>query len=120
MLRSIADSLYEKRLRLQCHHIPRHIAIIQDGNRRFARMMKMQKSDGHRLGADRTEEMLDWASELGIRYITLYSFSTENFNRESDEVRMLFELFRNKFTSITPDHRVHKKHIRVQMVVGPS
>jgi tritrans,polycis-undecaprenyl-diphosphate synthase [geranylgeranyl-diphosphate specific] len=116
MLRSIADSLYERRLRLQCHHIPRHIAIIQDGNRRFARMMKMQKSEGHRLGADRTEEMLDWANELGIRYITLYSFSTENFNRESDEVKMLFELFRNKFTSITSDHRVHQKHIRVQMV----
>ena len=116
MLRSIADSLYERRLLLQCHHIPRHIAIIQDGNRRFARMMRMQKSEGHRLGADRTEEMLDWANELGIRYITLYSFSTENFNRESDEVKMLFELFRNKFTSITSDHRVHQKHIRVQMV----
>ena len=116
MLRSIADSLYERRLLLQCHHIPRHIAIIQDGNRRFARMMRMQKSEGHRLGADRTEEMLDWANELGIRYITLYSFSTENFNRESDEVKMLFELFRNKFTSITMDHRVHQKHIRVQMV----
>jgi tritrans,polycis-undecaprenyl-diphosphate synthase [geranylgeranyl-diphosphate specific] len=116
MLRTIADSLYEKRLRLQCHHIPRHIAIIQDGNRRFARMMKMQKSEGHRLGADRTEEMLDWAGDLGIRYITLYSFSTENFNRESEEVKMLFDLFRNKFTSITTDHRVHRKHIRVQMV----
>jgi tritrans,polycis-undecaprenyl-diphosphate synthase [geranylgeranyl-diphosphate specific] len=116
MLRSIADSLYERRLLLQFRHIPRHIAIIQDGNRRFARMMKMQKSEGHRLGADRTEEMLDWANELGIRYITLYSFSTENFNRESEEVMMLFALFKNKFTSITSDHRVHQKRIRVQMV----
>jgi tritrans,polycis-undecaprenyl-diphosphate synthase [geranylgeranyl-diphosphate specific] len=116
MFRSLADSLYEKRLRLQCSHIPRHIAIIMDGNRRFARLKGMMKGEGHRAGADRTEEMLDWACELGIRYITLYSFSTENFSRDEREVQELFSLFKEKFERVTTDERVRKNRIRVQMV----
>lgn len=60
--------------------------------------------------------MLDWAHELGIRHITLYSFSTENFNRDEKEVGELFHLFRKKFLSVINDERVHRYHIRVRMV----
>lgn len=116
MIREIASPLYERFVRLQCHHIPAHIAIIQDGNRRFARLQNLPRSMGHRAGAARTEEMLDWARELGIRYITLYSFSTENFNRERAEVEELFTLFKEKFVSMLTDERVKKYRIRVQMV----
>lgn len=79
-------------------------------------MIGMNKADGHRAGADKTEEMLDWAREIGIRYITLYSFSTENFSRDQQEVSELFSLFREKFIRVLDDERVHRYHIRVQMV----
>jgi tritrans,polycis-undecaprenyl-diphosphate synthase [geranylgeranyl-diphosphate specific] len=101
---------------MQCRHVPNHIAIIQDGNRRYAKMLGIDTASGHRAGADKTEEMLDWAHELGIRHITLYTFSTENFSRTKDEVEHLFELFKEKFSGIMKDERVRKYRIRVQMV----
>jgi len=113
---AILEPLYARYLKMQCGHIPRHIAIIQDGNRRYARAIGITASDGHRAGAEKTEEMLDWAHELGIRHITLYTFSTENFRRDDNEVGELFALFKEKFIRILTDDRVHKYRIRVQMV----
>jgi tritrans,polycis-undecaprenyl-diphosphate synthase [geranylgeranyl-diphosphate specific] len=78
--------------------------------------MGIDTAEGHRAGADKTEEMLDWAHELGIRYITIYSFSTENFNRAQDEVQDLFRLFKEKFIRTISDERVHRYKIRIQMV----
>ncbi len=77
--RSGLEGLYERVLGWQIQHVPRHIAIIQDGNRRFARSLGLGTGEGHRAGADTTERVLDWAHEMGVKYITLYSFSTENF-----------------------------------------
>jgi len=114
--RTIIDPLYERYLRMQCRHVPNHVAIILDGNRRYAKVLGIDTASGHRAGADKTEEMLDWAHELGIRHITLYTFSTENFSRSKDEVEHLFELFKEKFTCIMKDERVKKYRIRVQMV----
>jgi tritrans,polycis-undecaprenyl-diphosphate synthase [geranylgeranyl-diphosphate specific] len=116
ILRSLIDPLYERYLRMQCQRVPNHIAIIQDGNRRYAKMLGIDTPRGHRAGADKTEEMLDWAHELGIRHITLYTFSTENFSRKKDEVEDLFALFKEKFLDILHDERVRKYKIRVQMV----
>jgi tritrans,polycis-undecaprenyl-diphosphate synthase [geranylgeranyl-diphosphate specific] len=114
--RTFIESLYEKHLRRQCRHVPNHIAIIQDGNRRYAKLLGLDTADGHRAGADKTEEMLDWAHELGIHHITLYTFSTENFSRHEEEVSHLFALFRLKFMSVVTDERVNRYRIRVQMV----
>ena len=116
ILRKIIDPLYERHLKIQCRHMPNHIAIIQDGNRRYAKMLGVDTASGHRAGADRTEEMLDWAHELGISHITLYTFSTENFSRKQDEVGNLFALFKEKFISVLTDERVKKYKVRVQMV----
>ncbi|MFA4849288.1 MAG: polyprenyl diphosphate synthase [Methanoregula sp.] len=116
ILRSIIDPLYERYLKMQCRNIPSHIAIIQDGNRRYAKLLGVDTASGHRAGADKTEEMLDWAHELGISHITLYTFSTENFSRKQDEVGNLFALFKEKFISVLTDERVEKYKIRVQMV----
>ncbi|RXE55165.1 UDP pyrophosphate synthase [Methanoculleus taiwanensis] len=110
------EALYERLLRLQIRYVPRHIAVIQDGNRRFAKTHGMQNAEGHKLGADTTEKVLDWASELGIKYITLYAFSTENFRRETDELDALFSLFKEKFRAVMADERVHRNKIRVQMI----
>jgi len=116
MIRSLLEPLYEYFITRQCQYFPTHIAIIQDGNRRFAKKKGLATSYGHRVGADRTEEVLDWAQQLGIQYITLYIFSTENFNRTDDEVSDLFTLFKEKLASIIDDERVHKYGIRIQMI----
>jgi tritrans,polycis-undecaprenyl-diphosphate synthase [geranylgeranyl-diphosphate specific] len=116
ILRPVIEPLYERYLKMQYRHVPNHIAIIQDGNRRYAKMLGIDTPRGHRAGADKTEEMLDWAHELGIRHITLYTFSTENFSRKPEEVGHLFTLFKEKFISVLSDARVKKYRIRVQMV----
>lgn len=116
ILRNLIDPFYERYLRLQCRHVPNHIAIIQDGNRRYARLLGLATAEGHRAGAEKTEQMLDWAHEIGVRHITLYSFSTENFSRQKDEVNHLFALFKEKFVSMLTDERVKRNRIRVQMV----
>jgi len=116
ILRPLIEPFYERYLKVQYQHVPNHIAIIQDGNRRYAKMLGIDTPKGHRAGADKTEEMLDWAHELGIRHITLYTFSTENFSRNKEEVAQLFALFKEKFLAILHDERVDKYKIRVQMV----
>ncbi len=116
MLRSAIERLYARYLLWQVRHLPRHVAVIQDGNRRFARDQGIDTAAGHKLGADTTEQVLDWACELGVRHITLYTFSTENFRRNRDELASLFTLFQKKFIAILTDERVHRNHIRVQMI----
>jgi tritrans,polycis-undecaprenyl-diphosphate synthase [geranylgeranyl-diphosphate specific] len=114
-VRSGLEGIYERILGWQIRHVPLHIAIIQDGNRRFARSQGLGTGDGHRAGADTTEKVLDWAHEMGVKYITLYSFSTENFRRESAEVESLFSLFKEKFEKILSDERIHSRRIRVRV-----
>jgi len=116
ILRAFLEPLYERYLAMQCLHMPCHVAIIQDGNRRFAAQMGIDTAKGHRAGADKTEEMLDWAHELGIKHITLYTFSTENFGRKPDEIQHLFAIFKEKFLAVITDERVRRYKIRVQMV----
>jgi tritrans,polycis-undecaprenyl-diphosphate synthase [geranylgeranyl-diphosphate specific] len=116
MLRNFLEPVYERSLMAQIRHIPCHVAIIQDGNRRFASARGLVRQEGHRAGADRTEQVLDWSHELGIRHITLYSFSTENLARDREEVDNLFELFKERFNRVITDKRVHRDRIRVRMV----
>ena len=110
------ESIYERLLTRQIRFMPRHVAIIQDGNRRFARARGIRTEEGHRAGADQTEETIDWVRELDIPHITLYSFSTENFNRDSVEIHTLFELIKDRFNRVLDDDRIHRNRIRVQMI----
>ncbi len=116
ILRDAIQPVYEKILRSQCTHIPGHIAIIQDGNRRFARNHRISRADGHVAGADTTENLLEWAQELGIRHITLYCFSTENFSRDQTEVGELIHLFKERLRRVIDDRRVHENGIRLQVL----
>ena len=113
--RSGLEGIYERLLVWQIRHVPLHIAIIQDGNRRFARSLGLGAGEGHRAGADTTEMVLDWAHEMGVKYITLYSFSTENFQRASGEVESLFSLFKERFERILFDDRIHRHRIRIRV-----
>lgn len=72
--------------------IPRHIAFIMDGNGRWAAQKGLQRSDGHRAGAEALKNMLDACSEQGIEAVTVYAFSCENWSRPQSEIKFLFSL----------------------------
>jgi len=96
--------------------MPRHVGIIMDGNRRFAQRLGLDPAAGHVLGRDRLEDVLDWCLELQIRHLTVYAFSTENFQRAHDEVDVLMDLFEANFRKMADDERVHKHKIRVRVL----
>lgn len=72
--------------------IPAHIAIIMDGNGRWAKQRGLVRSLGHQAGAETVHVIAEEASNLGVKYLTLYTFSTENWNRPADEVAALMSL----------------------------
>ena len=82
---------------LQGVKIPAHIAIIMDGNGRWAKKRMMPRSMGHKYGMDRMVGLMERAFELGVQYITVYALSTENIKRPQEELDALFNLFRNNF-----------------------
>ena len=96
--------------------VPSHVAIIMDGNRRFAKKHGLAQYYGHFRGADTTEKVLDWSFDLGIKQLTVYAFSTENFDRENEEKNKLFELIGIKFEKICTDERTHKRRMRVRVL----
>lgn len=73
-------------------HIPAHIAIIMDGNGRWAKQKGQKRSFGHQAGAETVHVIAEEAAKLGVKYLTLYTFSTENWNRPVDEVSALMAL----------------------------
>jgi tritrans,polycis-undecaprenyl-diphosphate synthase [geranylgeranyl-diphosphate specific] len=96
--------------------IPQHIAIIMDGNRRFAKSLGLNPKAGHIFGRDKIEEVLDWCFELGIRNLTIYAFSTENFERGSREVKTLMDLCKKELDRASKDSRIHKNQVRVRVI----
>ena len=115
-LRSAAETLYADAVLKRLTHIPKHVAIIQDGNRRYAKEHGISVDMGHKLGAETTLRVLEWGKKLDIRHVTFYAFSTENFKRDADEVNGLMELFVEKFTQMLTDARVVENKINVTVV----
>ena len=76
------------------NNIPKHIAIIMDGNRRWARERCLNVSDGHKQGAETLEKIANYCNKVGIKYLTVYAFSTENWKRSKEEVGALMNLLR--------------------------
>ena len=112
-LRRRLTRAYERMLRQQLGTAPAHVAIIQDGNRRYARERGADAPDGHREGAETTEQVLEWCEELGIEELTLYAFSTENFDRPDDELAPLFDLIESKLYEFADADRVHDNGVRI-------
>ena len=81
----------------------RYVAIITDGNGRWAQARGLDVAEGHRAGADRVKERLRDAVDLGIRELTVYSFSTENWSRPADEVTALMRMFSERILGETPE-----------------
>lgn len=106
MVIELVYRLYERRLAaaLRGATLPRHVGVILDGNRRYARARGLDTvAEGHRLGADRIHELLDWCDELSIPHVTLWLLSTENLNRDADEVGELVEIIADTITRIAAD-----------------
>ena len=83
--------------RLEGANIPKHIAIIMDGNGRWAKSRLMPRSFGHKQGMERMIGLMEHAFEIGVDYITVYALSTENLKRPKEELEGLFDLFRKHF-----------------------
>ncbi|WP_457742148.1 polyprenyl diphosphate synthase [Thermococcus sp.] len=113
-----AYDLYERYLfeKVKSGNIPKHVAIIMDGNRRWARKLEKPPWYGHFFGSKKLEEIMEWCRELGIRTLTVYAFSTENFRRSKEEVNALMNLFEEKFKELLKDERVYRYGIRVNVL----
>lgn len=94
--------------------IPKHVAIILDGNGRWAKSKGMPRNYGHTMGAKNVETICKAAGEMGIEYITMYAFSTENWNRPESEVEALMKLLSNYLKNCTKT--ADKNNMRVRVI----
>ena len=93
-----------------------HIAIILDGNRRWANAKELNPWLGHAKGADTVERLLDWCEKLNVKFVTLYTFSTENFQRPPDEVQEIMRIAEEKFIKLLHDSRIHRNKVHVKVI----
>lgn len=107
-------SFSEKIKQIDPSRLPRHIAIIMDGNGRWARNRGLDRSEGHVKGVDTVRTITEAASEIGIGYLTLYTFSTENWNRPQAEVDALMHLVGIAIARETPD--LIKNNVRLTIM----
>lgn len=123
MLRNLLSTLgiykvYQRWLRMQIDPKakPEHIGIILDGNRRWASARDMIPWEGHREGAEKVKKFLEWCVDLGIKTITLYVFSTENFQRPEREVKEIMTLAEENLREILRSDVIHKNRVCVRAI----
>lgn len=94
--------------------VPAHVAIIMDGNGRWAKQRRLPRIEGHRRGVASVRSVLRAAAAVGIRYLTLYAFSVENWNRPKDEVDTLMQLLARYLHSEISE--LNKNHVRLDVI----
>ena len=105
------DQLIDK---IDNNQLPKHIAIIMDGNGRWAKKRFLPRNFGHQEGMERVIEIVEAANELGIKYLSLYAFSTENWKRPMDEVQGLMKILVQYITRELD--KLHKSNIKIQIL----
>ena len=95
-------------------NIPQHVAIILDGNGRWAKKRHLPRNMGHRQGSKVVEKIIEDAHDLGIKYLTVYAFSTENWKRPQDEVNALMKLLRDYLKTCIK--RANKNNMKVRVI----
>ncbi|HJJ42369.1 MAG TPA: polyprenyl diphosphate synthase [Methanocorpusculum sp.] len=115
-LRTFLEDIYIKRVLKNIKYHPTHVALIQDGNRRYAKKHGESTSYGHRAGAENTIRVLEWMGKLDIKHVTFYAFSTENFKRDKEEINELLKLFIEKFSEMLNDKRIYENKINVSII----
>jgi tritrans,polycis-undecaprenyl-diphosphate synthase [geranylgeranyl-diphosphate specific] len=110
--------LYEKWLWIQVKNGEKleHIAIILDGNRRWASEQELNPWLGHKKGAETVEQLLDWCQKLNVKFVTLYTFSTENFRRSPEEIEEIMRIAEEKFRKLLTDERIHRNKVHVKVI----
>ncbi len=98
----------------QFSKLPTHLAVIMDGNGRWAKRRLLPRTAGHKAGLDTFVETVDVCSDLGIPYLTVYAFSSENWKREPSEVQALLKLMEQGIRRYTPE--MHRKNIRLHLM----
>ena len=104
--------------RIDMERIPRHVAIIMDGNGRWARGRMRGRSEGHAEGVNSVHNITKAASDLGVKHLTLYAFSTENWNRPAEEVETLMHLIGWAIRKETPELKANNVRIRLIGEIG--
>ena len=99
---------------MEQENLPKHIAIIMDGNRRWAKNKGLPISLGHKEGAKTLEKIVRYANKIGIKYITVYAFSTENWKRTEEEVSALMNLFQSYLDDYSK--RADSENIKVKII----
>jgi len=94
--------------------IPDHVCIIMDGNGRWAKKRMMPRSFGHRQGVETTRRVVEFFAGAGVRHLTLFAFSSENWNRPEEEVHELMDLFMQSLQKYTAE--LHEKGIRIRFI----
>ena len=99
--------LYERRLAasLPREAVPRHVGVILDGNRRWARTVGAERAHGHRRGADKIQDLLGWSEEVGVEVVTLWMLSTDNLSRSSDELTELIGIITEAVSALADTGR---------------
>ena len=95
-------------------NMPQHIAIIMDGNRRWAREKGIETKEGHKAGAENLENIAKYCNDIGIKYLTVYAFSTENWKRSKEEVSALMLLLKNYLKKFSKN--ANKENIRIKIL----
>lgn len=93
-----------------------HIGIILDGNRRFAKRLMKEPWKGHEFGAEKVRKLFDWGKELGIKEMTLYAFSMQNFNRPKKEFDYLMKIFKEMFTDKKNIDKINENKIKIRFL----
>jgi tritrans,polycis-undecaprenyl-diphosphate synthase [geranylgeranyl-diphosphate specific] len=109
--------LYDRYLAKQVQRgpLPTHVAIIMDGNRRFALAGGMERHEGHRRGKEKVREVMRWCRDVGISYLTVYALSIENLtSRAPEELTTLFDLYASGFHELAADTEIHRDQVRCQ------
>ncbi|MFH1639415.1 MAG: polyprenyl diphosphate synthase [Chloroflexota bacterium] len=96
--------------------LPGHVAIIMDGNRRWADKQSLPRIKGHEAGLENMLRIVDYLNDYGIKYVTFFAFSTENWNRPQHEVKALMQLVESRIDKVAGD--LHKRNIRLRHLGG--
>src|SRR5215217_5382986 len=110
--------IYERWLESQISRdvLPNHVAIILDGNRRWAKYHYFGVDKAHNVGAEKAEELLNWIYDLEIKITTIYVLSNENLERENEELTNIYALLSKKLTKLRDDNRIHKRKMKIKAI----
>ncbi len=106
--------IMNQKIKIDIHKIPQHIAVIMDGNGRWAQKAGKERVFGHQNGVNAVKDTVEGCRELGVKFLTLYAFSTENWNRPVDEVNALMELLVQSIVNETDN--LQKNDIRLNFI----